>query len=289
MAIVFGLLAMAGWSAALAGTVFTDNFTTDSSLGSEWYNMSNTTAASFALNPTAGQGLALTVSAGTGKVNEEFAQFAVSPISLAVGDSISLVVNFNAASGMATDTGGLLAGLYNTQGTVATGGELTTATGGATADDKGYFGIMGYNTTAGTSTKFYDRNGAAAAPNELGYYSTIGASYYTQLSSFAASGNANLANSTAYTLTYTVLNNGGSDTITAVISQGATQLDSWTTTDASGLYNSFDELDFGSYGKAGPVNLNITSISVLSSVPEPSIFAFAALGLLGFITRFRRR
>lgn len=291
MAVAFGLLAMANWPAS-AGTIFSDNFTTDSSLGSEWFNMSNTVNAAVALNPTAGQGLALTVSSGTGKVNEEFAQFTVSPITLTAGDSISLVVNFNAASGMQTDTGGLLAGLYNTQGTVATGNELTTATGGATADDKGYFGIMGYNTTAGTSTKFYSRQGGATDANELGYYSSQTAGSFTQLGSFAASGNANLLNNTAYTLTYTIMNNGVSgNTITAVISQGATQLDSWTTTDASGLYNSFDELDFGAYGKATQVDMNITGISVLTaSVPEPSSFAFAAFGLLGgLIAAFRRR
>src|SRR5579862_1486872 len=93
-------------------TIYSDTFTSDSSLAQPpWYNLNNTSAASYALNPTAGQGLALTVSSGTGKVNEMFAEFA--PVTLSAGESVSLTVNFNSSSGMATDTGGLLVGLYN--------------------------------------------------------------------------------------------------------------------------------------------------------------------------------
>lgn len=250
--------------------------------------MNNSSTASAALNP--GVGLGLTVSSGSGRNNEEFAQFASSPVALGAGEGLTLVVNFS-GTGLAVDTGGLLVGLFNTQGTVATTDLSSTATGGATADDIGYFGIMGYNTAAGTSTKFYTRQGGATDANELGYYSRMTSGSYTQLSSFAATGNADLADSTAYTLTYTIMNNGASgDSITAAITDSANNtLDSWATTDASGTYNSFDELDFGAYGKAGPVDLNITSVSVLQAVPEPSTFAFAALGLLGLVVRFRRR
>src|SRR5580698_4423327 len=109
-----GVLAIS--SAEAQTTIFTDNFAADSSLAQPpWYNLNNTTAASYALNPTAGQGLALTVNSGsTGKVNEMFAEFASTPVTLGgVGQYIQLVVNFNSPSGMAADTGGLLVGLYN--------------------------------------------------------------------------------------------------------------------------------------------------------------------------------
>jgi len=281
-------------------TVFSDDFTTDSSLAAPpWYNLNNTSAASYALNPTAGQGLALTVTSGsTGKLNEAFAQFSSTPVTLATtGDYLTLTVNFNSPSGMAADTGGLLVGLYNTQGTPGTANEQGSGTGGslgttgATANDTGYFGIMGYNTSASTSTKFFGRNPGGSPVNELAYYSTVGAANYTQLGSSAASGNANLLNGTAYTLTYTVTKGAGSDAVAAVISQGATTVDSWTETDASGLHNSFDELDFGSYGKAGPVDINITGVSVVAdiqAVPEPSTLALTGVGLLGLVARFRR-
>jgi hypothetical protein len=278
-------------------TIFTDNFTTDGSLASEWYNLSNSTVTGVALNPTANQGLALTVPIGSsGKVNEEFAQFTGTPVTLAtIGDYITLTVDFNSpnfTNVSTADTGGLLTGLFYSQGTAPSANEESLQTGGATANDTGYFGIMGANTSAGTSTKFFSRQGSPTATNELGYYSIIGAGNYTQLSSSLASTNANLANNTAYVLTYTIKKTGAnSDTITAIISQGATQLDGWTSTDASGLYNTFDTLDFGGYGKNQGLDLNITQINVadlIQAVPEPSTLALSGLGLLGFATRFRR-
>lgn len=268
--------------------VFSDDFTTDTSLATPpWYNLNNTSAASAVLNPSPGQGLALNVSSGTGKVNEEFAQFSTIPLSLVnIGDSVTLTVNFNSPN-IAGNTGGLLVGLFSTQGTVAAANETTTLTGGATADDTGYFSILGYNTSAGTSTKFYSRQGGAADANELGYYSSMTSGSYTQVgSSFAASGNATLANNTAYTLTYTVTKLSGGNSISAMISQAGTAVDNWTVTDASGLYNNFDEFDFGFYGKNALINGNVTSVQV---VPEPGAAALLGMGILGAIGYFRRQ
>jgi|GEM_PF-2518165 len=292
-AINCGLLLIKSSVSGQTTTVFSDTFTSDSSLAAPpWYNLNNTSAAGYPLNPTAGQGLALTVSSGTGKVNEMFAEF--TPVTLTSGESVALTVNFNSPSGMATDTGGLLVGLYN-NATVNSTNEQgsaggSTTTGGETAASQGYFGIMGYNTSAGTSTKFFSRQGGATDANELGYYSSQTAGSFTQLSTFAASGNAALSLNVNYTLTYTITDEGGANLITANISNGSATLDNWTTTDASGLYDKFNQLDFGNYGKAGAVDINILSESVVTEVPEPSVMALggAAFGLLGLI-RFHRR
>ena len=280
------------FNASAQTTVFSDDFTSDSSLAQPpWYNLNNTSAANYALNP--GQDLALTVSSGTGKVNEMFAEF--TPVSLIAGESLSLTVNFNSSVGMATDTGGLLVGLYN-NGTVNSANEQgssngSTGTGGETAASKGYFGIMGYNTSAGTSTKFFSRQGGASDENELGYYSSMTSGSYTQLSSSAASGNAALALNINYTLTYTITDEGSAENqISATISNGSTILDTWTTTDSSGVYDTFNQLDFGDYGKAGPVDINILSESVVTETPEPSVTMFSMLGFgLLALNRFRRR
>ncbi|HTV43396.1 MAG TPA: PEP-CTERM sorting domain-containing protein [Candidatus Sulfotelmatobacter sp.] len=290
-----GLLAFIS-SASAQTTIFSDDFASDSSLGPSWYNLNNTSAASYALNPTAGQGLALTVNSGsTGKVNEMFSEF--NSVTLSDGDSLSLTAIFNSPSGMSTDTGGLLVGLYNNSTVNSTNEQGSsngsTGTGGETAASQGYFGIMGYNTSAGTSTKFYSRQGGATDANELGYYSEMTGSSYTQLSSSGAANNANLQLNINYTLTYTITDEGASgNQISAMISNGSSILDSWTTTDSSGLYDTFNELDFGNYGKAAAVDINILSESVteITPAPEPSVMALvgAAFGAFGMM-RFRRR
>jgi hypothetical protein len=199
-------------------------------------------------------------------------------------------VDFNSAD-LSGNTGGLLVGLFNTGGDPATANLSGTVAGGATAAHQGYFGIMGFNTSAGTSTKFYTRQGGASDNNELGYYSAMTSGSYAQLSSFLASANGTLANSTGYVLTYNITKGAGIDTITAVIDQGSTVVDSWTTTDSSGTYNTFDELDFGSYGKNALVDLNVTDVqvtdSIAAAVPEPADFGLIGVGLMA--VTFRRR
>jgi|SRR5208283_2390217 len=277
-------------------TVYSDDFATDLSLASPpWYNMNNTANASATL--VNGTGLELNVSAGTGKTDQEFGQFSATPITLnAVGDYITLTVDFTSAN-IAGNNGYLLAGLYNDGGNTASGTLTGTATGGATAAYTGYFGDMGLNTSAGSSTKFYSRTGGASDANELGYYSSMTSSSYTEIGSpIANTANGTIANNKAYTLTFTVTKTAaGSDTVTAQINQGATIVDSaatWTFLDASGTYNTFDELDFGFYGKSALINGTITDVVVTDQItptPEPSTFALAGLGMLGLVLARRVR
>jgi PEP-CTERM motif len=276
--------------------VFTHDFTADSSGAppTPFYNINNNSGVA-TWNVVNGQGLALTVGA-SGKLNEEFAQFAPStPITLAsTGDYITFTAVFN-SSGFVGNTGGLLAGLYNTMGTPGTANLSSATVNTATSDDKGYFGLMGFNTSAGTSTKFYTRTPTAptTTASELGYYSQMTAGTYAQLSSFAATGNANLANSTDYTLTYTVTKGATANTINAQILQGATVLDNWTTTDAGSTYSSFDELVIGFYDKnAASFSGTVKSVAItdyIQDIPEPSACVLAGVGMIGLALRRRVR
>lgn len=275
-------------------TVFTDNFTTDSSLGAGWFNMNNTSAASAVLNPSAGQGLALNVTAGTGKVNEEFNAFTGTPITLAnVGDYIKLSVTFNTAN-LVGNNGMLLAGLFNSQGTYATANEGNSVTG-ATGDDTGYFGFLGFSTYSNGSVKTFQRNGVVGGVNELGYYSSMGGMYTQQLNTWPATGTYNMVNGTTYILNQTILKTAGGNQITYVITDNSGNPlagDNWVNTDTASAYNTFDELNFGWYGKNGTaLNGNILDVTVSDSInaPEPSTFALAGLGMLGLLIARRVR
>jgi hypothetical protein len=273
--------------------IFTHNFTTDSSgaAPSPFYNISSSVNNTFAV--VNGTGLELDQTS-SGKVNEEYAQFTSSAITLnSTGDYITFTAVFNSAN-ISGNTGGLVAGLYNTEGNPGTANLASSTLNTATSGHQGYFGLMGYNTSAGTSTKFYTRTVTAPATtdSELGYYTQMTSGTYNQLSSFANTGNANLANSTAYTLKYTVTKGASANTINAEILSGSTVLDNWTTTDSSSTYSSFDELVIGFYGKNNAINGNIESVSITDSItviPEPSTCVLAGVGMLSLAVWRRAR
>ena len=280
----FGVSALANWSAS-AGTIFSDQFDLDPTLNSPpWYNISSSTANT--VGQAVGQGLIL--GTGTsGKYQEEVANFTLQ--NLAVGDSLTLTVNFS-GSGMTVDNGALTFGLYNSGGVAMSANEVATASSGASAAYDGYFGDIGYNQTAGISSKFYSRTGTAGAANELGYYNKQTGTTQTQMASYANSSNADLSDNTPYTLTYTIMNDGVSGMYITANINGETAFPSFYS-GAAPTYSGFDTLAIGNYDKTSAVNLTISSLSVdyTQGVPEPTPFAFAALGLLGgFIARFRR-
>jgi hypothetical protein len=209
-----------------------------------------------------GQGLELGVAVAS-KVVEEFTQFSPTPVSLVnEGDTVSLSVVFN-SDGIADNTGGLVVGLHSTAGTPGTKDLSSSTLGTATSDDNGYFGIMGFNTSAGTSTKFYTRTGSTNYDGELAYYSAMTTASYTQIKSFSATNNANLNNGADYVLTFSVTKGATNNILNATIQDtNSVIVDSWTVKDNSSTYNSFDEIVFGFYGKNNPLTGFIKSVSV---------------------------
>jgi VCBS repeat-containing protein len=276
-------------------TVFSDNFSTDGSLQAGWYNMNNSPSQLTGVF-TPGTGLVFNQSAsGSGKINEEFNVFTGSPVSLInVGDYITLTVVFNSPI-LSANNGSLLAGLFSANGTPASGNLQGNVTTGNTADDKGYFGFVGFNSTSGNSTKFFNRNGGTigSVANELGYYSSMSAGTYTQnLTVFANSAMANLANNQNYTLHFTVTKTATGNTITESIDGTS---DNFTVGDPATANNTFDELNFGFYTKSPAMSGNAGTIvsaqvDFFTNVPEPSTFALAGLGMLGLalMRRIRR-
>jgi hypothetical protein len=308
-AIVFGLLAMAGLSASAQITVFNDNLATDASDPSASYLSANTVSGtSDSWTWAGGTGITLNTAA-SGKLVDLVGAF--TPVSLAnTGDYVSFVVNFNSpniAQGGASLAGNLLFALDNSGGTSLFNGltgppwvesNSSGATGGPTAGSIGYLGDIAFNNSPKTGTKFFAKTGAGN--NNLSYNSNV--SPKTQLStSVGNASNANLANNDSYTLTYTVtaLNAGASQMqITASIydnTLGAME-DNFTIGATNGAVyvtptTTFDTFDVGLYtgGETAGYNINLGDISVLTNVPEPTIFALVGLGVLGWVTRLRRR
>jgi len=283
-------------------TVFSDNLAGDTSLSSGYINMNNIGGGnewSFAN----GTGLTLTTAAAS-KLDDLVGSF--TPVTLAqAGDYVSFVVNFNSPNIVQTtspgtaDGGSLLFSLDSSGGTAlgSTSPLNPTATTGSTAGYVGYLGMIAFNQTPKTSTKFYAKTGAGQ--NDLSYPSDATPDTQTSTSQ-PASANAILANSTAYTLTYTVkaLNAGASeDNITAIIAQGSTVLDSFSFAATNGATyitpaSTFDTFDIGLYtgSETAGYNINVSGISVvdsIQSVPEPSAFALVGMGIAA-LAGFRR-
>ncbi len=283
--------------AVLASTVFNDNFATDvSDPSSSYLNAFSGGSMAWA------NGTGMTLSTPTtGHLSDIIGSF--SSLTLAnTGDYVSLVVNFNSPSlgqGGTSLAGLVMMGLDNSQGVSptssgATESESSGATGGPTAGYLGYAGDIQMQASAKTSTKFFSKTNSGN--NNLTYNSNV--SPKSGNFTMTGTGNGALANSDLYTLTYTItaLNTGALQLgITAQIydNTSSTMIDNVSIASASFVPTStLDTFDIGLYSGNEPsgYTLNLTDLSVLTNVPEPSSVALflGGVGALGFVRRFRR-
>ena len=280
-------------------TLYSDNFANDSALSSSYVNIDNISATATEWSFTPNSELTLTTAA-SGKIDELAGSFSAVTVNQ-VNQYVSFIVNFNSPNiGQSGTAGSLLTSLdYSGGAALNYSPEQATQTTNVTASYVGDMGDLAMNSTPKTGTKFFAKTGTGN--NDLSYNSD--ATPDTQLSTTAPnSANANLVNNDAYTLTYTItaLNAGGSqekiteqlydnnlgamvDNFSIVATNGASFITPTTT---------YDTFDMGLYtgSESSGYNLNLTSLSVTTGVPEPSALALAGMGLgLFSIIRFRRR
>ncbi len=315
MATAFGLLAMANCPALAQTTAFDDNFANDASDPTGSYVNLNNIGSTLSSDWTWANGTGVTLTAHkSGAVDELVGAF--TSVTLAnAGDYVSLVVNFNSPNiGQASSSGSLDMALMNSLGTpLGTGYIKSNTSGGATGSDEGYLAGIGMDSAhEKNSTKFWTRD-AGAGGNGLGYYSQT--TYHTQIGTSDKTAAA-LANSDSYTLTFTIaaLNAGATEmqvnaqiydntlgamvdnyTIPATFQTGgaSTRSPAPNVGDYITPTSTFDTFDFGTYtGSTSPYDINLTDVQIVAyvtTVPEPSTFALAGLGLAGLAARLFRR
>lgn len=273
-------------------TIYDDNFVNDSTLSSSYVNINNiNSAVQWAF--TANSQLQLTTAA-SGKLDDLVGQFTPQTLSGA-GQFVTFTASFNSPSLTTSGSAGsILFALDNSGGNIfspAPGPYNPTLTTGPTAAvTGGYLGMLGLNSTPKTSSKLYART--AAGTNDLSYYQQAGPD--TALASGASSVNLNTGDN--FKVIFTVENiGGGQDTITGQLYDATTStaMDTYTTTTSVVPTSTFDTFDIGVYtgSEASGYNINLTDLNVIASVPEPSTFALAGLGLgaVSFLRRLRRR
>jgi hypothetical protein len=305
---LIGLLALPGPSAMGQVTILDDIFAGGNSTGYTVAATKNTPAQSFSSGHYS-FGLPSTSSAFV----ETQAKFTGSPVSLgSLGDYINLSITFTDTSGVLAASGAngsLNVGLYNSGGvaplsTLSQSGlsAATTSNHGGAQLWQGYMGRILQSGTAGIYTRnqqnlVTDGTGNDNNGNQDLVFNGAGTGTYKNPTGTALGTQASAVGLTAgsqYTLNYRItmsaenqltiaydLYSGADTTGTSLFSESA------NASGANLLTTSFDGLALGwryagvTGDPASSLDLNHVLITAVSTVPEPSSFAFFSLGVIG--------
>ena len=307
-------------------TVFSDNFSgstiqsaapgagTASAADYEVFVQGSTAPVGYSIAPGA---LHFATPATGSALGEVMARFGGSPVTLAnVGDYVNLSLTFVDTAGVLVAGGNANSsvniGLFNSGGVNLNQGTFLGSGSSLSGGSQTYLGYVGrlflngnasgYNRNSQTATGTTSQNQDLLfnnASSSAAFNSPLGANF-TGTSGSPTGFTTGLVSGDTYTFSYTItltaanavqVNNQlytGPDT-------SGTQLMNFTGTSTSGAFlgASFDTLAFGfRYANAAATGgaLDISKISVVTNVPEPSIMALSGLGLLalGAVRRWKR-
>jgi len=204
--------------------------------------------------------------------------------SLSIGDSLRATYTFTTPATVGTvKDAGFRVGLFDTTGKPGLAADITASSGSPNAVYNNLFGyMMDFDVNTGTENISFRERSNASSGQLLATTAD-----YTTLSSGGST--YSIAANTTYTGVFTITRTGDSSLdLTATLFQGATQLSTYTASDASASTTSFGMLGFHAnssvFGSVSTVNtpdngIDFSNIQIeLLVVPEPSAFALLALG-----------
>ncbi len=200
-----------------------------------------------------------------------------SPVTLAVGDQLTVSMTFS-VTGLVGTGQDVRFGVFDSKGTRNTA-NLTGGMNSTTVfpDDTAY-ALQFYASGSGSPFVAYKRvaPGTAGISSAGNPFNTLAATDWTPLTDSAsgASSRTALANSTAYTLTYSITRVDASNTrIDAAVTGGALSNYTWTATDTSAPYTTFDMMAFRIGGSGFSTGIAFTNVKAVFTPALPVITA----------------
>lgn len=197
----------------------------------------------------------------------------------AVGDTLTFgfKVRFT-RTGAAADAAAFRFGIYSSNGTPVTGDSYFFST---VDNDRGYGAVIGNTTAPGAGGTIFNET---ASPTQTGLLGGDDRRFLT-----ASGAGPAISDQVPHTVSLT-LTRTSATVMTISYTFGGTTI---TTTDTTGIHDTFDQITFGT-GFLSPVSsFNIDDVKLdasnFSPIPEPSAAVLSAVAAAGLVIRRRRK